>query len=171
MSRSKLAPLLIPAALIVAALAPLSFAQASDNPKVGEIDVQIDMAALTNAFAAKHYATIEADLENALTSRLVDRLDKEDGVKITVDLSEFELSNTYNEAMNLADTRLVGDVNITDAKDNSNFDSWKLTVDVNATSPFLPAGTLLTTLKPDSDVYYKAMIAAFADGVVVRLDQ
>ena len=38
--------------------------------------------------------------------RLVDRTDK-DGLKITVDLSEFELSNSWKEAMNLADTYVL----------------------------------------------------------------
>ncbi|TKD15390.1 hypothetical protein FBT96_17375 [Rhodobacter capsulatus] len=168
MSRPLPVRLLTVATLIGVALS--TAALASDDRKVSAIDVQIDLAALSNAAAARHYATIEADLENALTSRLVDRTDK-DGLKITVDLSEFELSNSWKEAMNLADTRLVGTVSFTDAKNNSNFDNWQQTVDVNATARFLPEGTELAKLKPDSDVYYKAMIASFADAVVQRLDQ
>jgi hypothetical protein len=152
------------------ALALSSAAFAMDAPKVSKIDVQIDMAVLTNATAAKHFANIKSDLENALTSRLVNQLGP-DGVKITIDLSEFELSNSYKEAMNLADTRLVGTVSVTDLKNNANFDNWMQTVDVNSSAKYLPAGTDLSKLTPDSDVYYKAMIASFADNVVLRLDK
>ncbi|WP_132546540.1 hypothetical protein [Rhodovulum euryhalinum] len=165
-SPSLTATTLIAAILSIATFVPA--AVASDHKMVKEIDVQIDLAALTNATAAKHFATIEADLENALTARIVDRV-APDGIKITVDLSEFELSNSYKEAMNSADTRLVGDVSFSDANDNSNFDHWQQTVDVNSSAGFLPEGTDLSTLSPDSDVYYKAMISSFADAVVQRL--
>lgn len=161
MFRMLLAPVVIGVALSTAACA-------ADPMQIKEIDVQIELTDLSNRAAGARFANVETDLENALTSRLTDRL-ADEGAKITVDLSEFELSNSYRDVMNLADTRLVGDVSISDEKDNSNFDTYKLTVDVNSSAKFLPEGFDPATLKPDSDVYYKAMIAAFADGVVTRL--
>jgi hypothetical protein len=73
--------------------------------------------------------------------------------------------------MDLAKTKLVGNISVTDATNNANFDSWEQTVDVDSSAKFLPAGTDLSKLTPDSDVYYKAMITSFADAVVMRLDK
>jgi DNA repair protein RadC len=42
-------------------------------------------------------------------------------------------------------------------------------LDVNAALPMIPAGVDVVTLPADSRVYYDAMIAAFAQGVVDRL--
>ncbi|MEY4872382.1 MAG: hypothetical protein RLZZ563_1712, partial [Pseudomonadota bacterium] len=44
-------------------------------------------------------------------------------------------------------------------------------VTVEQAVPFFPADFDRATLTASSDVFYKAMIAAFADGVVKRLDE
>lgn len=158
---------LISPALLVLALAPAALAE---PVMVKSIDVLVDMTAVTNAAAATRFATFEGDLENALTARLVDRI-AEEGVNVIVDISEVELSNSFTEARGLADTRLVGTVKITDVTNNTNYDAYELTVDVNSEVPFFPVGTDLVTLPVTSEVYYNAMIAAFANAVVVRLTQ
>jgi len=152
-----------------AALA-LAFPAFAADDMVKSIDVQTELTALTNVEAAKRFATFDADLEAAITARLVDRI-AEKGVDILIDISEVELSNSLTEKLNLAETRLVGDVKITDEEDNSNFDAYQLTVDVNTATPFFPAGTDVTVLPMDSDAYYDAMIAAFADTVAQKLEK
>jgi hypothetical protein len=70
-----------------------------------------------------------------------------------------------------ADTRLVGVVNVADMQDNTNFNTYELTVNVEQAASFFPPDFDRTTLTASSDVFYKAMIDAFADGVVTRLDE
>jgi len=163
-ARSRTLVALVPALLFA------TQAFAAPDTMVKEIDVQIELPDVTNAAAAARFATIETDLESALAARMVERL-ADVGVNVIIDISEVELSNSFTETMNLADTRLVATVKITDDVDNSNFNSYELTVDVNAAKMFVPAGTDLVVLPVDSSIYYDALIAAFADGVVTRLNE
>lgn len=137
---------------------------------VSSIDVSIDLPAVTNKAAALRYTHISDDLKNAITALLVDRL-APDGEKIGIDISEVELSNSYTETVGTSDTHLVGIVSITDAKDNSNYNSYTLTVDVNQADTFLPVDLDKTKLKSSGDEYYHAMIQAFAKGVTDRLEK
>jgi hypothetical protein len=158
---------------ILWAITPLFLATAAGaapDTMVKTIDVTIELKDITNAEAATRFATIEADLEAALAERMVDRI-AETGVNVIIDISELELSNSFTEKLNLADTRLVADVKITDEADNSNFNTYQLTVDVNAAKMYFPEGTDVTILPADSSVYYDAMIIAFADAVVKGLDE
>lgn len=146
-------------------------AYAGPDDKVKEIEVLIDLPAITNPAAALRYATISDDLKAALAARLVDRISEEEGVKIGIDISEVELSSSFTEAVGSADTRLVGNVNITDEKDNSNFKSYELTVNVDQARVFFPETIDFTKLTASSDEYHQAMIAAFADAVVIRFTE
>ncbi len=145
-----------------------STAMADRDDKVGEIEGTMDLAAVTNQAAAKRFATTADDLKNALAVRLVDRLD-EAGMKISVDLSEVELSNTYTDMVGAADTRLVGVITIA-SPDAALVDKYELTVDVNQARVFFPETVDMTNLTASSDAFYTAMIAAFADGVIKRID-
>lgn len=160
--------------LISTAIAGLLVAGATFGPAlagtdmVSTVDVTIDLPAVTNKAAALRFTNISDDLKNAITALLVDRI-AADGEKIGIDISEVELSNSYTEDAGTADTRLVGIVSITDAADNSNFESYTLTVDVNQIKTFLPTTVDMTTLKASSDEYYKALIQAYATAVVGKL--
>jgi hypothetical protein len=101
--------------------------------------------------------------------RLTDRI-AEEGVSIDIDLSEVELSNSFQEALNIADTKLVGDVKVTSMTDNTDFNAYNLTVNVDQALVLMPEGTDLSKLSRDSTEFYQAMVNAFADAVVVRLE-
>lgn len=135
---------------------------------VKDVDVQVDLTAIANPAAAQRYSTISDDLKNAILARLSDRLSDE-GVKITVDVSEVELSNSFTELTGGAETKLVGVVSFTDENDNSNYKSFTLSVDVNQALPFIPAGFDVATLTAGSQEYYNALIAAFADNVAANM--
>ncbi len=135
---------------------------------IGEIDAQVDLTALTNPMAAERYGNIEGDLESAVAALLTDRI-AEVGLAIMIDISEVELSDSFLETMSVADTHLVGDVQVFDKENNGNHDAYKLTVDINQAMMFFPEGIDVVTLTASSDTYYDAMIAAFAQGVVERL--
>ena len=131
MSRKVLAlvfsAMLLPAAPVLAAPEPVS-----------DVVVAVDLGAVTNTAAAQRFATLDTDLKNALMTRLVDRIGPE-GLKVEIDISELELSNFYQEAVNAADTRLVGQVNVSHLTDNTDFASYELAVGVNDVTPITSA--------------------------------
>ena len=152
-----------------AMLLPAAPALAAPEP-VSDVRVAVDLGAVTNTAAAQRFATLDTDLKNALMTRLVDRIGP-DGLKIEIDISEVELSNFYQEAVNAADTRLVGQVNVSHLTDNTDFASYELAVGVNDVTPFASASETQMTAAESTDRYYAALIAAFADAVVARLGQ
>ena len=152
------------------AVLPVS-AFAADPVMVKSVDVMVSLEDLTNAEAATKFANIEIDLENAIAARLVDRTAPEDGVEVTIDISELELSNSFTETFNFADTRLIGNVKVKGTAENPASNNYDLVVDVNTSMPFFPEGTVVETLPVDSDVYYQTLITTFADSVVRKLDE
>lgn len=136
---------------------------------VKEVEVSVDLEAIQNAKAAEHWTAIADDLENVIVGKLTDRI-AEDGVKISVDIDEVELANSWQSAMSVADSRLAGHVNVSHENDNTAFDSYDLSVTFDQAGPFFLTGTDLTTLTTDSKVYYDGMIEAFADHVVTNLE-
>ena len=138
-------------------------------PMVKEIEVTADLTAIENPQAATYWTHVADDVENAIVTRLTDRI-SDDGVSIVIDLSEVELSNSFQEALNVADTKMVGIVNVKPQEPgDKGFNSYELTVNINQAMVFMPEGTDVTKLSQDTTVYYDAMVNAFADAVVVRL--
>lgn len=161
MKRSIFAGLALASALSLPGLAETA-------PTVKEIDVTMDMAAIENPEAASYWGQLETDLEEAILSRVTDSI-ADDGVSVLVDIREVELSNGIQEALNLADTRLVGQVNMTHDSDNTRFGAYELSVDVESARPLFPAGYDITVKNADTKVFYKAMVDAFAEAVVAGL--
>jgi hypothetical protein len=73
-------------------------------------------------------------------------------------------------AAGTASSKLVGQVNISHDTDNTKFDSYELTVTFEQAGPFFLPNTDLTAISTDSKDYYDAMIAAFADHIVTKLE-
>lgn len=146
--------------------------------KVAKIDVQVDLSAVQNEDAAAYWANLEADLENALAARLVDRLVTEeakqdadgkiDGAQIIVDIREVELANALQRELNLGDAVLVGQVTVKDDTDNSNADGYELTTSLENAKVVVPEGSVLV-LSTDTTKAYNRLVDAFAEGVVTRL--
>lgn len=155
--------------VLTAAAILLSTAAFAAGDKVKEIDVSLDLDAVTNPAAALRFANTADDLKNAIAALVLERADPDEGVTIDINLSEVELSNSFTEMVGAADTRLVGDVKVTEGPSLKS--EYQLSVDVNQARLFFPATVDLTTLTANSDDFYASMITAFADAVVVRLDQ
>ncbi|WP_126978190.1 hypothetical protein [Frigidibacter oleivorans] len=164
--RSLLAPAALSAAL-AAALALGAAAPALAQTEVREVAVEVDLSAIQNARAATVWANVGPDLQAALLARVADRVDN-DGVRISIDINEIELSNSYEQALNIADSRLSGRVNISSNTDNTKFDTYDLSVAFD--TAYLPAGADMTAIGIDSPAYYQAMIALFAERVVEKLN-
>lgn len=156
----------IAAALATTLLAGTAYADA--DTRVREIDVTADISAIGNPAAAAYWTNVADDVENAIVARITDRT-ADDGVKVSVDISEVELANAFENITNVADTKMVGQVNITSDTDNTEFNSYELTVSVNEAMPYFPPGTTIVMITRETPEYYKAMVEAFADAVVNRL--
>ena len=107
------------AAALLAAPAVPAFAETM----VREVQVTADMSAIQNTKAAEHWAHLSHDLQNAIMADLVGKTG-ETGSKIVIDIDEVELSNTLQEVTGTAESRLVGDVAVTNDVDNTKFDAY-----------------------------------------------
>lgn len=162
-------------ATLIALIASPSLA-AVDN--VAKVDVSVDISAVKDTQAAAFWANLEADLENALAAKLVDRLPAEevkpdadgkiDGAQIMVDIREVELASAFERELNLGDAVLVGDVTIRDDTDMANTDTYELTVSLENAHVVVPEGTMVL-LSTDTTGAYSRLVEAFAEGVVSRL--
>ncbi len=155
------------AAAFLSALALGAAVPAFAETQVKEVEVSIDLDAINNPQAATVWSNIATDLQNAIVGRITDRID-EDGVKISVDINEVELANSFQSAMGIADSKLAGRINISSETDNSKFATYDL--DVSFDQAYLPVGTDITVLTIESPVYYATMIELFAERVVENLD-
>ncbi len=160
--------LILSATLSTLLLSSATFAGPEDM--VSKIEITLDLPEVTNKAAALRYTNIADDLKNAITAVLVNRVG-DVGMELFIDLNEVELSNSFSEVVGSADTRLVGDVTLSDAANNANSKGFTLTVDVNQARILFPADLDMTTLTSSSDVYYQAMISAFASNVVMEMDK
>lgn len=137
---------------------------------VRNIDVTVDLNAIENAQAAAYWGKLEGDLESAIAERVAGML-SEEGADLNIDITEVELSNGFQEDLGIADTKLAANVVQTHPTDNSLFKNYELTVDVNAATTYLPAGTDILVLKADTPDFYNAMVQTFADAVAARVKE
>lgn len=152
------------ATAVVAVLSTSAFAAVD---KIKTIDVTTELTAIGNEQAATFWANLEADLENAIAARVTERV-ADTGAEILVDIREVELASAFDRELNLGDAVLVGQVNIKDDTDNSNFDAYELSVSLENARIVLPEGTFLV-LSTDTTGAYNRLVETFADGVVSRL--
>ena len=155
------------AALVGAVLTVPACAQQPDMIK--SINVETSLTDLNNPQAATYWKTLDNDLEAAIAANLVGRLG-EDGKEIKIDMNEVELANFVQAQTGAAETSMTGTVNVVDLQDNSNFQTFDLTVTMRQALPMMPPGTDLLVIAPTSSQVYSAMVATFAKAVVDRID-
>lgn len=136
---------------------------------VKDVNVEIDLDAINNPAAAAYWTSAADDLENAIVARLTDRI-ADDGLSISVDINELELANSFQTALNVADSRLEGQVKMSSEADATLMKTYDLTVTFDQATLFMPEGADLAAITSDSRDYYNAMLNAFADKVVENLD-
>lgn len=154
-------------AACLVAVAPTLASAGTD--KFAKVSVTADISAIQNEKAAAYWSNVASDLENALLTRLVDRIGEE-GATLSVDLREVELASSFERALNLSDAVLVGQVNVTDLNDNTNFDAYELSVSLGTSQVVSADGQMLTYDSLDTPEAYLALINTFADNVVKKLD-
>jgi hypothetical protein len=151
-------------------LALLAATAQAEVDQIQEIDVTADLTAVGNTDAAAYWGTLETDLEAAIAALVTDRM-AEEGARIIVDIREVELSSPFERAINVGDAVLVGQVNIVDDTDNTNFDAYELSVSLEAASILVPEGQDVrgVVFSTDDQTSYRSLIDTFAQGVVDRL--
>ena len=137
--------------------------------KISEVVVTADLTAVKNEKAAAYWSNVAADVQNAIAARLVDRI-ADDGAKITVDLREVELASSFERAINASDAVLVGQVNVSDLKDNTNFNAYELSISLGTAASVSADGQTFYYDTLDTPEAYQALVNSFADNVVKRLD-
>lgn len=135
---------------------------------VESIEVEADLSAIQNVEAAQVWTNLGADLETEIAERLIGRID-ENGASIKVDINEVELANSFTQSLGIADSKLIGDVEI-DAPGLLNKVDYTLTVTSEQAIAYYPDGTSAADLTMGSDIYYQAMLDAFADNIASKFD-
>ncbi len=153
------------AALTATVLGTAAFAGVD---KIAKVDVTADLSAIQDEQAAVYWGNLEKDLEAAIGARVSDLM-ADEGAEILVDIREIELANAFERELNLGDAVLVGQVNINDQTDNSNYDAYELSVTLENAQIVLAEGEVLRLSTTDSAETYRKLVDAFAEGVVSRL--
>lgn len=141
---------------------------ATDLTTVAEIEVTTDLDAIQNAEAAAVWANIDSDLAAAIIGRLGDRANPE-GADIVIDIDEVSLATSFEQAIGSEEAYLKGDILLRVPGPDNN-ENYSLTVSSVQAQAYYPDGTVITDLTQGSDVYYRAMLDAFAENVVRNLD-
>ncbi|UWR27799.1 hypothetical protein K3757_07650 [Sulfitobacter sp. S223] len=143
-------------------------ATATGPVTVKMIEVTTDLDAIQNAEAAAVWANIDADLTAAIISQLGVLLDPE-GAEIVIDIDEVSLATSFEQAIGTEEAYLQGDVLLRVPGPDNN-ENYTLTVSSLQAESFYPDGTVIGDLTQGSDVYYRAMLDAFAANVVRNLE-
>lgn len=138
----------------------------AEETGVKEVEVSIDLDQIKDPEAAVLWTNTAKDLHDAIIARVLDQA-QEDGVKIAVDIDEVELSNSYEQALGIGDTKLAGRVNVYSDTDNSKFRTYDLSVGFD--SSYLPSDSDAKKITIESPAYYQAMVQLFAERVVSNL--
>lgn len=159
---------------IATSLALAGMAQAEPIP-VEKISVDVDMNAVENAAAAGVWASLSKDLEAAILERVSSQVtDDPEAAEIKIDIDEVSLATNFAAAMG-ADSHLSGTVEITDStvakseEYDNNLAFYQLDVTAEQLRAYYPDGTDVAVVVPNSDIYYTAMVQAFADNVADKL--
>lgn len=157
---------LVRTTLLVSAIATAAYAKSN----VASVDVEAELSAVENFEAAKAWSQLDTDLETEIAERLVYQIapEGEDGAEIVVDIDEVALANNFEANLGIGEWTLVGDVDI-DMPDPSKDMFYTLTVTSDQMDVYYPEGTDIAKVTPDSEVFYNAVVAAFADNVASKL--
>ncbi|MCG7621788.1 hypothetical protein [Epibacterium sp. Ofav1-8] len=146
---------------------------AGASTMVQDIDVDADASALKNSGAVAVWSELETDLETALAAQLVHQLAEEgqtaeDAAEIDIEIDTVALASSLQAEMGIADSVLEGDVSV-DLPGSQYDQRYTLTVSAEQANVYYPEGTDVTTLNVGSEVFYTAMVDAFATHVAEKL--
>ncbi|MBY6067457.1 hypothetical protein KUW17_11945 [Leisingera aquaemixtae] len=153
------------------ALAAAMATAAAAGPMVSEIDVTADLSAIENYQAAKVWTSLETDLETALAQQLIGQIAEagaSETAEINVEIDSVALASNFEQALGVGEWVLKGDVDI-DMPDASQDMRYDLTVSADQVNAYYPQGTDPALVTVDSELFYNAIIDAFAGNVASKL--
>lgn len=156
---------LLTATAMTALIASPAFAD--DTHMIEEVDVQFELTAVGSKVAAEFWSDLEGDLEEAIITRVADRLG-ENGSEISIDIDELEISNTFQGAVGL-DSTLLGSVSVKNQTDSTKNSFYDLTVTAREIGTFQVVDGTTEFAAVEREKVYGAIIDTFAEGVVKRL--
>jgi hypothetical protein len=131
---------------------------------VSAISVSTDLQSIGNAESVRYWQTLNSDLEAALVTQFVDRIDPS-GAVISVDVDEIALANAYSSRFQDEDSRLAGRVVLSDPFTGEVTQTYDVTASTREAASLLSGTAGVVTISPDSDEFYAALVQAFARGV------
>jgi len=145
----------------VSALALAACAAKEPAPvTVSEINVAADLGAVTSREAVNYWRNVSSDVEAALASEFVGRIDPS-GKVVNVDIDEISLTNSLSAAGDSTDARLSGVV-VIENPDGTAAGRYNVTATSAQVASYLPEGA--TSVPAESSEYYRAIVQAFARG-------
>lgn len=161
-----LAKVLAPAFLAAAVALPAYAVE-----EIRAIEVDVDLSAITNPEAATRYATLDDDLTNAITALITDKLSgDEDAATLRIDVSEVSLQDQFEVTTGIDASSLDGSVSVLNTNNATDYQAFDLKVTMAQAMPYIPAGVDATILTPSSDEVYNALVQAYAQAAVERLN-
>jgi len=156
-------------AALMGSTAYAATAAAISPTTVKQIQVETDLDAIENIEAAAVWANIDTDLAAEIIAQLGDRVGPE-GADIVIDIDEVSLATSFEQAIGTEEAYLKGDVLLRVPGPDNNV-NYTLTVTSLQAEAFFPDGTVAADLTHGSELYYRAMLEAFAENVVHNLEE
>jgi hypothetical protein len=156
--------LLAGAALLLAACGG---GQQNEPLTISGVTVQADLPAVGSPQAVAYWKNLSDDLETAIASQFVGRIDPM-GKEIAVDVDEISLASPFATGATAETARLAGTVTLINP-DGTNAAVYNVTASSSDVVTYLPAGSTLVTVQPTSAEYYQAIVRAFARGTAQAL--
>jgi hypothetical protein len=149
-------------------------AHAVDERGVGSLRVEAPADAALGAAAANRVSVVDADVKQAITTRIEERLAAA-GIKVEVELDRIELASAYDAMQGRDVSVLSGQVQLRDVMNVPQHKSFAVTAEARQVNTPTPLGadptSDVTVLPASSEQFYDAMVEAFALGVTQTIDQ
>jgi hypothetical protein len=155
--------LLAGAALVLAACA----GQQEQPLMISDVSVETDLAAVGSREAVGYWQSLSGDLETAIASQFVGRIDPA-GPRIRVDVDEISLTSPFTSGVTAETAVLSGRVELISPAETVE-SAYNVTVSAQDVADFLPVGTNVAVVPPTSAEYYQAVVQAFARGTALTL--
>ena len=132
---------------------------------ISQVNVTTDLGAIRDPAAARYWQTLNGDLQTAIAAELADRIDPA-GAIVTVAVDELSLTEAYLTRFGQGDSRLNGQVDLTDPGNGQSIGSYTVSVRARDAARFLPpTADNVIRISPNSADFYAALVRAFARGV------
>jgi hypothetical protein len=136
--------------------------------RIADVAVEADLSAVGSREAVGYWGNLAPDLEAAIASQFLGRIDPE-GYDILVNIDELSLASPFAPAATAETARLSGQVELISPAGTREA-VYNVTATATDVVDFLPAGTDIVTVRPTSAEYYQAIVQAFARGTMLTLD-